>query len=89
MAEGISAYLETETLETHAPTNGGAALVSLDRKSVEAHLRTCTYCRASLEKARGRRRSTSPARASAPPERVWENIEETLRREGVIRRSAD
>jgi hypothetical protein len=86
MAEGISAYLETDALDTHAPGAGagGVGLVSLDRRSVEAHLRTCTYCRASLEKARGGR-----SRASAPPERVWENIEETLRREGLIRRSAD
>lgn len=54
----------------------GSVPDGLDPASIEEHVRTCRHCAALV-------RGTGDD-ASGPPERVWNSIEETLRREGLI-----
>jgi hypothetical protein len=67
VAESLSAFFD----EGASSPSG----VGLDRASIEAHLRACTYC-AALPKGR---------KATPPPERIWSGIESVLRSEGLIR----
>lgn len=67
VAESLSAFFEGEA--------AGPSGVGLDRASVEAHLRVCTYC-GSLPTGR---------QASPLPSKIWDGIESVLRADGLIR----
>jgi predicted anti-sigma-YlaC factor YlaD len=72
VAESLSAYLDDEDADEP----------KLDQASIEAHLRVCTYCGALRPAGQARPRS---GQVPAPPARLWETIEATLRSEGLIR----
>ena len=72
VADSLSAYMDGEDAEEP----------QLDRASIEAHLRVCNYCGALRPATQARPRSGP---VPAPPQRIWDDIEATLRSEGLIR----
>jgi hypothetical protein len=72
VAESLSAYLD----------DGDTDELGLDRASIEAHLRVCTYCG---ELRPGTQAKPRSGQVPAPPARLWDSIEATLRSEGLIR----
>jgi anti-sigma factor RsiW len=76
VAESISAYVDGESSES-------AHDCGLDRASIEAHLKVCTYCgalRHRMDKTQNALRG-----GAEPPKRLWDGIESALRAEGLIR----
>ena len=73
VAESLSAYLDDDE-DTDE--------LGLDRASMEAHLRVCTYCGALRPGTQAKPKS---GQVPAPPARLWDSIEATLRSEGLIR----
>lgn len=57
----------------------------LDAASVEAHVRSCSYCSAQRRRLEQARDLVDQGATSSPPERVWDSIEEALRKDGLIK----
>ncbi|MBI3723910.1 hypothetical protein HY251_08165 [bacterium] len=81
IAQEIQSYVDGQL----ASPNGAG----LDRESIEAHVRACTFCGAEAHRLASARDmvagAVSPGPSQGPPPTIWNAIEASLRADGLIR----
>jgi len=75
LREQISCEIQSYVAGRQTGRNGA----ELDRESIEAHVRACTFCGSGAHRAAAEDEMTPPLTS------IWETIEAALRAEGRIR----